>query len=348
MISVDELVARAKRDGASDVHLICGLPPKYRLDGELRDMEPTPLTAQDCEDVARFLAGSAYREMEQIGELDLAGTWGGNRCRVHLFRQQGQPSIALRLLRETIPELETLGLPPAALELTKLHKGIVLVTGETGSGKSTTLASMLDRINHTRRAHIVTLEDPVEYLYKPDLCAINQREIGRDTRSFSDGLRASLREDPNVILIGEMRDRDTIETAITAAETGHLVFGTLHTGSASDAVDRIVQVFPEGMQTQIRLQLSMVLQAVVTQQLVQKKGGGRVLACELMLVTDAIRNLIRAGNTPQIANAIATSAAIGGMTMDQALVRLYRAGLITRDTALHYAHEQDYVKKNAV
>ena len=286
--------------------------------------------------------------MEQIGELDLAGTWGGNRCRVHLFRQQGQPSIALRLLRETIPELETLGLPPAALDLTTLHKGIVLVTGETGSGKSTTLASMLDRINHTRRAHIVTLEDPVEYLYKPDLCAINQREIGRDTRSFSDGLRASLREDPNVILIGEMRDRDTIETAITAAETGHLVFGTLHTGSASDAVDRIVQVFPEGMQTQIRLQLSMVLQAVLTQQLVQKKGGGRVLACELMLVTDAIRNLIRAGNTPQIANAIATSAAIGGMTMDQALVRLYRAGLITRDTALHYAHEQDYVKKNAV
>ena len=348
MISVDELVARAKRDGASDIHLICGLPPKYRLDGELQDMEPTPLTAQDCEDVARFLAGSAYREMEQIGELDLAGTWGGNRCRVHLFRQQGQPSIALRLLRETIPELETLGLPPAALDLTTLHKGIVLVTGETGSGKSTTLASMLDRINHTRRAHIVTLEDPVEYLYKPDLCAINQREIGRDTRSFSDGLRASLREDPNVILIGEMRDRDTIETAITAAETGHLVFGTLHTGSASDAVDRIVQVFPEGMQTQIRLQLSMVLQAVLTQQLVQKKGGGRVLACELMLVTDAIRNLIRAGNTPQIANAIATSAAIGGMTMDQALVRLYRAGLITRDTALHYAHEQDYVKKNAV
>ena len=348
MISVDELVARAKRDGASDIHLICGLPPKYRLDGELRDMEPTPLTAQDCEDVARFLAGSAYREMEQIGELDLAGTWGGNRCRVHLFRQQGQPSIALRLLRETIPELETLGLPPAALDLTTLHKGIVLVTGETGSGKATTLASMLDRINHTRRAHIVTLEDPVEYLYKPDLCAINQREIGRDTRSFSDGLRASLREDPNVILIGEMRDRDTIETAITAAETGHLVFGTLHTGSASDAVDRIVQVFPEGMQTQIRLQLSMVLQAVLTQQLVQKKGGGRVLACELMLVTDAIRNLIRAGNTPQIANAIATSAAIGGMTMDQALVRLYRAGLITRDTALHYAHEQDYVKKNAV
>ena len=348
MLSVDALVTRAKQDGASDVHLICGLPPKYRLDGELRDMDPYPLTVDDCEAVAKSLAGDAYREMEKIGELDLAGTWGGNRCRVHLFRQQGVPSVALRLLREEIPDLDKLGLPPAALELTKLHKGIVLVTGETGSGKSTTLASMLDRINHTRRDHIVTLEDPVEYLYKPDLCAINQREVGRDTRSFSDGLRASLREDPNVILIGEMRDRDTIETAITAAETGHLVFGTLHTGSASDSVDRIVQVFPEGLQTQIRLQLSMCLQAVLTQQLVQKKGGGRVLACEMMVVTDAIRNLIRSGNTPQIANAVATSAAIGGQTMDQALVRLYRAGLINRETALHYAREQDYVKKNAV
>lgn len=348
MLSVDALVARAKQDGASDIHLICGLPPKYRLDGELRDMDSVPLTEGDCEAVARSLAGDAYREMEKIGELDLAGTWGGNRCRVHLFRQQGVPSVALRLLREQIPDLDRLGLPPAALELTKLHKGIVLVTGETGSGKSTTLASMLDRINHTRRAHIVTLEDPVEYLYRPDLCAINQREVGRDTRSFSDGLRASLREDPNVILIGEMRDRDTIETAITAAETGHLVFGTLHTGSAADSVDRMVQVFPEGLQTQIRLQLSMCLQAVLTQQLVQKKGGGRVLACEMMVVTDAIRNLIRSGNTPQIVNAVATSAAIGGQTMDQALVRLYRGGQITRETAMQYAHEQDYVKKNTI
>ena len=348
MMTVTEMVAKAKADGASDIHLICGLPPKYRHDGELKDMAPEVLTAEDCLDASRWLAGDAYRQMEQIGELDLAGTYAGNRCRVHIFKQQGVPSVALRLLREEIPKLDKLGLPPAALALTDLHKGIVLVTGETGSGKSTTLAALLDHINHTRRAHIVTLEDPVEYIYKPDLCAINQREIGRDTRSFSDGLRASLREDPNVILIGEMRDRDTIETAITAAETGHLVFGTLHTGSASDAVDRIVQVFPEGMQTQIRLQLSMCLQAVLTQQLVAKKGGGRVLACEMMVVTDGVRNLIRSGNTPQIANAIATSAAIGGQTMDQALVRLVRSGQITRDTALHYAHEVEYVKKNAI
>ena len=348
MMTIDELVAKARADGGSDIHLICGLPPKYRVDGELRNMSDEPMTEDDCVASARALAGAAYSEMEQIGELDLAGTYAGNRCRVHIFKQQGVPSVALRLLREHIPKLETLGLPPVVMTLTNLHKGIVLVTGETGSGKSTTLASLLDNINHTRRDHIVTLEDPVEYIYKPDLCAINQREVGKDTRSFSDGLRASLREDPNVILIGEMRDKDTIETAITAAETGHLVFGTLHTGSASDAVDRIVQVFPEGMQTQIRLQLSMCLEAVLTQQLLPKRGGGRVLACEMMVVTDAIRNLIRAGNTPQIANAIATSAALGGQTMDQALIKLLRAGTISKETAIHYAHNQDYIKKNAV
>lgn len=348
MMTIDELVGMAKADGGSDVHLICGLPPKYRVDGQLLDMCEEKLTKEDCVNAARELAGDTYSEMEDIGELDLAGTYAGNRCRVHIFKQQGVPSVALRLLREHIPKLETLGIPPAALSLTNLHKGIVLVTGETGSGKSTTLASMLDSINHTRRDHIVTLEDPVEYIYKPDLCAINQREVGKDTRSFSDGLRASLREDPNVILIGEMRDKDTIETAITAAETGHLVFGTLHTGSASDAVDRIVQVFPEGMQTQIRLQLSMCLEAVLTQQLLPKKGGGRVLACEMMIVTDAIRNLIRAGNTPQIANAIATSAALGGQTMDQALIKLLRSGVISKETAIHFAHNQDYIKKNAI
>ena len=350
MFTIEQLVAKAKQDGASDIHLICGLPPKYRVDGVLRNMTEQPLTPQECEAYAKSLARTeaAYNEYVSTGELDAAATYADNRCRIHVFRQQGVPSVALRLLSDKIPALEGLGLPPAALNLPQLHKGIVLVTGETSSGKSTTLAAMLDYINHHMRCHIVTLEDPVEYIYKPDRAAINQREVGKDTRSFSDGLRATLREDPNVILIGEMRDRDTIETAITAAETGHLVFATLHTGSASDAVDRIVQVFPEGMQVQIRLQLSMVLQAVLTQQLIGRKGGGgRVLACEMMVVTDAIRNLIRNGNTPQIANAVATSAAIGGQTMDQALCRLVRSGQITKDNALHYAHETDYVKKNA-
>ena len=348
MLTIEEMVAKAKADGASDIHLICGLPPKYRVSGSLENLIDDVMTPDDCIAAARFLCGDRYDEFDEIGELDAAETYADNRCRIHVFKQQGFPSVALRLLREEIPQLENLGLPPGVAALTEKHKGIVLVTGETGSGKSTTLAALIDSINHKFKYHIVTLEDPVEYVYKPDLCAINQREVGKDTRSFSDGLRASLREDPNVILIGEMRDRDTIETAITAAETGHLVFGTLHTGSASDAVDRIVQVFPADAQTQIRLQLSMTLEAVLTQQLVPKKNGGRVLACEFMIVTDAIRNLIRAGNTPQIANAVATSASIGGMTMDQALVKLVRTGVITKDVALHYSHSRDYVNKNAV
>ena len=347
-MTIEQLVVKAREDRASDIHLIYSLPPKYRKDGQLEDMDDTPLSAEQCMAYAKELAQTpeAFDDFLRTGELDAAATYAGNRCRIHIFKQQGMPSVALRLLSDRIPKLDTLGLPPAALKLPDLHKGIVLVTGETGSGKSTSLAALLDYINHTRKSHIVTLEDPVEYVYTPDKCAINQREVGKDTMSFAAGLRASLREDPNVILIGEMRDRETIETAITAAETGHLVFGTLHTGSASDAVDRIVQVFPEGMQIQIRLQLSMCLQAVLTQQLIPKKGGGRALACEMMVVTDAIRNLIRNGNTPQIANAIATSKDIGGQTMDQALVRLVRGGQITREMALRFSHSPDFIKKN--
>lgn len=347
MMTIKQLVAMAKNDGASDIHLICGLPPKYRKDGQLEDMAQEILTKEDCVNFAMEMAGGDYDTFEKVGELDAADTYDGVRCRIHLFKQQGIPSVALRLLRENIPALDKLGLPPAVYGFTKLHKGIVLITGETGSGKSTTLASLLDAINHTRKAHIVTLEDPVEYIYTPDLCAINQREVGKDTASFASGLKASLREDPNVILIGEMRDRDTIETAITAAETGHLVFGTLHTGSAADSIDRMVQVFPEGMQAQIRLQLSMCLVAVATQQLIPKKGGGRVLACELMVVTDGIRNMIRSGNTPQINSAIQTSAAQGGQTMDQALMALLSAGLITAETAKEYAHNANNIKKDS-
>ena len=270
-MSLEQMVLKAKEDNASDIHIICGLPPKYRKSGDLENLEETIVTKEDCLGVARALAQTeeAYNELMTTGELDLAAFIADARCRIHLFKQQGIPSLALRILSEKIPQLDQLGLPLGVLDLPKLHKGIVLVTGETGSGKSTTLAAIIDNINHNYKRHIVTLEDPVEYVYKPDMCAINQREVGKDTDSFASGLRASLREDPNVILIGEMRDRDTIETAITAAETGHLVFGTLHTGSASDAVDRIVQVFPEAAQQQIRLQLSMVLQAVLTQQLIQ-------------------------------------------------------------------------------
>lgn len=348
MYNIEDLTEQARRSGASDIHLVCGLPPKYRLDGQLENMAEERLSEKDCDILCQDLAKDAMCEkLEYTGELDFSREIKGIRCRCHVFKQQGKVSAAIRLLSESIPRLDSLGLPPSALEFTSLHKGIVLVTGETGSGKSTTLAAMLDEINHTRKNHIVTLEDPIEYVYTPDLCVINQREVGKDTASFSEGLRASLREDPDVILIGEMRDKDTIETAITAAETGHLVFGTLHTGSASDAIDRMVQVFPEGMQNQIRLQLSMTLMAVISQQLVKKKTGGRVLASEVMVVTDGIRNMIRGGNTPQIANAIATSAAIGGQTMDQSLVSLVRSRQIDKAVAVEYSHDQAYVKKNA-
>ena len=222
-----------------------------------------------------------------------------------------------------------------------------MVTGETGSGKSTTLAAMIDRINHRRAEHILTLEDPIEYIYTPDRCIFNQREVGRDTKSYAAGLRAALREDPDILLIGEMRDLLTIETALTAAETGHLVLSTLHTGGAADSIDRMVGVFPEARQQQIRMQLSMTLKAVLSQQLLPTKDGkGRVCACELMVVNAAIRNLIREGKTPQVANSIATSVAEGGITMDNAILKLYKAGKISADTARQAAQDAEYVKKN--
>ena len=348
-MTIAELIQKANLDGASDIHLVEGLPPKYRLDGKLQNMTEQPLMDIDCEGYARELAGEHYEEIQEIGELDLAKTYDGVRIRINLFRQQGHISAALRLLSNKIPVLANLGLPPAVSGFPQLQRGIVLVTGETGSGKSTTLAAILDEINHTRKDHIITLEDPVEYLYTPDQCVINQREIGKDTHSYADGLRAILREDPDVILIGEMRDLNTIETALTAAETGHLVFATLHTNSAADSIDRMVNVFPDGLQKQIRMQVSTCLQAVLSQQLlVRKSGHGRVAACELMMVTPAIRNLIREGKTPQIVNAIATSAAEGSITMDNALIRLYKSQAISAQTAKEAAHDLEYVKKNVL
>lgn len=349
MIELDTLIAYAAARGASDVHLVYGLPIRLRIDGVLTDYNDDRLTDSDCEAYARCLAGDNYEQIAAIGELDGARTFeDGTRVRINLFRQQGHISAALRLLHATFPELQSLGLPPAVSGFPGLRRGIILVTGQTGSGKSTTLAAVLDEINHTRAAHIITLEDPIEYVYTPDRCIINQREIGVDTHSYTDGLRAALREDPDVILIGEMRDLDTIDTALTAAETGHLVFATLHTGSAADAIDRIVQVFPAGRQQQIRMQLSMTLQAVLSQQLLPDRQGGRIAACELMMVTPAIRNLIREGKTPQIANALATSAAEGSVTMDASLVRLFKAKRISAENARAAAFDPEYVTRNTL
>ena len=343
MSVLDDWIARAQQERVSDVHIVAGLPVRGRVDGRLLDLTETPMSWEDCENVGRELAGSRFSEIERMGEVDLAKSFPcGVRTRINLFRQQGSLSAAIRLLAERIPELEELQLPPAVSNFENYRTGIVLVTGETGSGKSTTLASVLNRINHTRQAHIITLEDPIEYVYTPDKCIINQRQIGADTRSYADGLRSILREDPDVILIGEMRDLNTIETALTAAETGHLVFATLHTNSAADAIDRIVNVFPEGQQKQIRLQLSTTLRAVLSQQLLPRKSGkGRVAACEVMIVNSAIRNLIREGKTPQMESFMAMNAQNGSILMDAALQRLVRDGSVSQQTALSYARDPE-------
>lgn len=345
-MDVKRIVSLAADIGSSDIHLAFGQPPKIRVDGDLVDMPgEAPLTDADCEEMARQLIGE---DLPPKGEVDLSLQVDKHRIRANVYRQMGHASAALRILAEKIPELETLGLPPAASQFPEYNKGIVLVTGETGSGKSTTLAAILKRINETRQEHIITLEDPVEYVHESKKCLVDQRNVGEDTESYADGLRAILREDPDVILIGEMRDLVTIETALTAAETGHLVFATLHTNSAADSIDRIVDVFPAERQKQIRMQLSMSLMAVLSQQLLKKKGGGRVAACECMVVSPAIRNLIREGKTPQIANALATSADLGSITMDNAIIKLFKDRKIDTAVARAAAHDPDYVKKNTM
>lgn len=343
MSLLDDWIAQAKERRASDVHIVANLPVRCRVDGQLENLTAYPLSFEDCENLGRELAGKRYAEMEDIGELDLARSFPcGIRTRINLFRQQGSLSAAIRLLAERIPELEELNLPPVVGSFQDYRTGIVLVTGETGSGKSTTLAAVLNRINRTRSAHIITLEDPIEYVYTPDQCVINQRQVGTDTRSYADGLRAILREDPDVILIGEMRDLNTIETALTAAETGHLVFATLHTNSAADAIDRMVNVFPEGQQRQIRLQLSTTLRAVVSQQLLPKRTSrGRAAACEVMVVNSAIRNLIREGKTPQMDSFVAMNAQNGSILMDAALQKMVRDGTVSQEVARSYARDPE-------
>ena len=348
-MNIAHLINQAHDVNASDIHIVCGLPVKFRVGGKLISATEETLTREECELIARDLAGERYEAMKDIGEIDLARTIAGVRIRINLFRAQGNVSAALRLLSDEIPPLETLGLPPAVMDFPSMQRGLIVVTGETGSGKSTTLAALIDRINHTRAENIITMEDPIEYVYKPDQSIISQREIGQDTESYHNALRAVLREDPDIILIGEMRDLDTIQTALTAAETGHLVLATLHTKSAADSIDRIVDVFPEGLQRQIRMQLSTCLVAVLSQQLLARRDGmGRSLACELMMVTPAIRNLIREGKTPQIASSLATSAAAGSVTMDNALLNLYRARAIDSETARENAHDQDDIRKNTL
>jgi twitching motility protein PilT len=321
---------------ASDLHLTAGSPPMIRHHGKLHGLDYPSLTPQTTREVIySILTNDQRQRLETDWQIDFAYSIPGRaRFRVNAYFQRAALSAAFRLIPHEIPTLSQLDLPPVIEEFTKKPRGFVLVTGPTGSGKSTTLAAMLNLINEVRHEHILTIEDPIEFLHKHKRCIVNQRELGADAASFGLGLKAALRQDPDVILVGEMRDLETIATALTAAETGHLVFATLHTQDTAQTVDRIVDVFPPEQQQQVRVQLSVALQGIVTQQLVPKADGrGRVCACEILVPTPAVRNLIREGKTHQIYSALQTGGQFGMQTMDAALAQLVREHKITRELA---------------
>ena len=321
---------------ASDLHLTAGSPPMIRHHGRLHALDYPVLTPQTTREVIySILTNDQRQRLETEWQLDLAYSIPGKaRFRVNAYFQRASLSAAFRLIPQTMPKLASLGVPDTLVDFTKKPRGFVLVTGPTGSGKSTTLAAMLDLINDTRHEHILTIEDPIEFLHMHKKCIVNQRELGADAQSFSLGLKAGLRQDPDVILVGEMRDLDTISTALTAAETGHLVFATLHTQDTAQTVDRIVDVFPPAQQQQVRVQLSVALQGIVTQQLLPLANGqGRCVATEVLVPTPAVRNLIREGKTHQIYSALQTGAQFGMKTMDTSLAELVREGKISRELA---------------
>ena len=342
MYSVNDLLRMAAEMKASDLHLTVGVPPKVRVFGELRDIDAPKLMPPDIHTLAySILPQTQIPKFEEKGELDFSYSIPGfGRYRANVYHQRGSLAVVIRLVGETIPTPDKLGIPNSVLELIHKRRGLVLVTGPTGSGKSTTLASLVDQINQQYAYNIITLEDPVEYLHPHKRSIVNQREVGTDTQSFSNALTSALREDPDVILVGEMRDLDTIATAITAAETGHLVFSTLHTIGAASTIDRIIDVFPPYQQGQIRSQLSLVLEGVISQQLIPTIGGkGRRAAFEVMLGTPAIRNLIREGKTHMITGQLQTSKKQGMQTMDDAIFELYMNGHIDRAQAIGYSQD---------
>lgn len=347
MYLLRDLLLKTIELNASDLHITVGLAPIIRLNGKIMPIGKEVLNGQQTKEFAMEILGKRYEDFNKLGEYDLSYEIEGiGRFRVNVFKQKGNIAIALRYLTIHIPTLEELKHPRLLKDLTKKRRGLILVTGPTGSGKSTTLASMIDEINSTRGTHIVTLEDPIEYVHNHKKSMINQREIGEDTNSYANGLRAVLREDPDVILVGEMRDLETISTAITAAETGHLVLSTLHTIGAAKTIDRIIDVFPPHQQEQIRTQLATVLQAIISQQLIERAdGNGRVAALEIMTMTPAIQNLVREGKSYQIESTIQTSSKYGMKTMDMALADLYRNMVITEESAYSYAVDKDALRK---
>jgi len=345
---IDELLKVTRDTGASDLHISVGIPPKYRINGELKAMTEEILTPDDTKElVLQMMPKRLMEKFNEDGEIDFSYSAKElGRFRVNVFKQRGVLGFVMRAVNTEIPDPQKLGLPPSILDLANRKRGLVLVTGPTGSGKSTSLASLINIINHNYNRHIITLEDPIEYLHKHKKSVVNQREVGLDTNSYAAALRAALREDPDVILVGEMRDLETISTAVTAAETGHLVFSTLHTIGAVPTIERIIDVFPTYQQGQIRIQLATLLEAIISQQLLPTADGmGRVAAFEIMHSNSAIRNLIRESKAHQIPSIIQTSKQAGMVTMDDALYDLMRSGKITRDTAIEYAQDINSFRK---
>ncbi|NJJ39473.1 type IV pilus twitching motility protein PilT [Paenibacillus apii] len=339
---ITKLLHMAYSSRASDLHISVGSPPVLRIDGKLHNVEGGLVGPAEAEKMALDLLGPEQeKEFREAGEFDFSYPLeGGVRFRINVYRQRGGISIAARSIPAEIPTLEQLALPPVLSSLALKPQGLILVTGPTGSGKSSTLAAMLNHINRNERKHIVTLEDPIEFLHSHGTCLIDQREVGRDTASFSNGLRAALRQDPDVILVGEMRDLETISAAVTAAETGHLVMATLHTTDAPQTIDRIIDAFPGHQQNQIRLQLASVLLAVVSQRLFPRtEGKGRLCATEILVNTPAVSNLIRSEKTHQIKNIMQTGRSLGMHTLDMAIRDYLSYGLIHPEAAKAYLAE---------
>ena len=349
---IEELLEMVVEKKGSDLHISAGLPPVIRVDGKLQRSNSEPLSPDDVETLLfPMLSNDQRRKLEQEWELDFAyGIQGLSRFRVNFYKDKGNYAAAFRVIESTVPSFESLGLPEIVRNTADKPRGLILVTGPTGSGKSTTLAAMIDYINNTKCEHILTIEDPIEFVHTSKKSIVHQRELGQDTRSFANALKSALREDPDIVLVGEMRDLETIRLALTAAETGHLVFGTLHTSSASQTIDRIIDVFPEGQQQQIRIQLSSSLVAVFAQTLlprVQPDGTkkGRVMAQEIMLVTPAIANLIRESKAAQIYSTIQMNQGLGMQTLEMALKDLYQKNVITLEDAMSRSSRPEELKR---
>ncbi len=334
-MDITDLLAFAVKQGASDCHISAGEPPMFRVHGDLKKLDTPPLNQEQAHALIFDIMSDAQRKaFQETLECDFSFALGETaRFRVNVFTQRKGEAAVFRTIPTKILTLEELGMPPILQQLCEKEKGLILVTGPTGSGKSTTLAAMIDYLNDTFEGHILTVEDPIEFVHQSKKCLINQRELGPNTHSFANALRAALREDPDAILVGEMRDLETIQLALTAAETGHIVFGTLHTSSAAKTVDRVIDVFPPNQQAQIRSQFAESIEAVITQTLLKKKTGGRIAALEIMTGSTAIRNLIREGKIHQIPGTLQVSQKDGMQTMDMALENLVAKGIVTKEEA---------------